>query len=294
MARRTLLALLLVAGLAAAAVTAASGRGSKERTVPCDEVIDHTAFPYLGSPGARYRLVLGVVSLPAYMGELVPMPGSYWRYGRKQGLVVRANGAPVTITVPRSWRTRVAIAWGYGNKGGPFSSVRIAGCGADPEVGNVYSGGFSLRVRAACVPLVFRAGKRTATVRFGLGRRCPERAPGRHSEQGSSEAPVATSQTWPSGSAKEPLYPPQGVCAGAFVSSAPASFASARTSSTRASERTLYESVTPRKPLPSAGTPAPAASSSHGYSVSADEPSPRLKQAHSPCSCRTGQPSPSA
>src|SRR6266540_2452459 len=86
---------------------------------------------------------------------------------------------------------------------------------------------------------------------------------GRHSNRGYSEngscvAPVATSQTWPSGSANAPLYPPHGVRSGGFVIFAPALLASARTSSTRASERTLYENVIPRKPLPSAGTPASA------------------------------------
>jgi len=143
------------------------------RTVPCNEVIDRTSFPYLGSRNFRYRLVLDVVSAPpAYLGQIESTPGSYWRYWRKQGLVVRASGLPVTITVPRNWRTRAAIAWGYGGKGEPFSSVRIAGCGSNPEVGNAYSGGFYLRFRAACVPLVFRVGSRTRTVRFGLGRVC--------------------------------------------------------------------------------------------------------------------------
>ena len=38
--------------------------------------------------------------------------------------------------------------------------------------GYAYSGGFFLRSRAACVPLVFRVGSRSAVVRFGVGRRC--------------------------------------------------------------------------------------------------------------------------
>jgi hypothetical protein len=37
---------------------------------------------------------------------------------------------------------------------------------------NPYVGGFVLRSRAGCVPLEFRVGGRTATVRFGIGKRC--------------------------------------------------------------------------------------------------------------------------
>jgi hypothetical protein len=39
-------------------------------------------------------------------------------------------------------------------------------------VGFAYAGGFVLRVRAACLPLEFRVGERSAVVRFGLGRKC--------------------------------------------------------------------------------------------------------------------------
>jgi hypothetical protein len=83
------------------------------------------------------------------------------------------TGAPlVSIRVPERWKTRVAIIWGNGNHDAG-SSIQIAGgCGTDPGVGNAYAGGFYLRSRAACLPLVFRVGNRSATVRFGIGRRC--------------------------------------------------------------------------------------------------------------------------
>jgi hypothetical protein len=152
-----------------------SAASAKERTVPCSEIIDRTKFPYIGNrqPEHRYRLVLGVVSVPpAYMAQIVPTGEQPWSHWRKQGLVVRASGEPVAISVPAAWRGRAAIAWGYGGKGEPFSSLRIAGCGSDKTVGNAYSGGFYLRLRSACVPLIFRVGTRTATVRFGLVQRC--------------------------------------------------------------------------------------------------------------------------
>jgi hypothetical protein len=66
---------------------------------------------------------------------------------------------------------RAAIIWGNGNYD-PASSLRIAGCGSDPNVGNAYAGGFYLRSRSACLPLTFRVGRRSATIRFGIGRRC--------------------------------------------------------------------------------------------------------------------------
>lgn len=146
------------------------------RTVPCDEIIDHTRFPYLGGhkPEFRYRLMLGVVSVPpAYMSQVVALPGepaTYWRYFRKQGLVVRAFGNSVSITVPKRWRKRAAISWGYRMRA--VSSLRIAGCGSNSRIGNAYSGGFFLRSPAGCVPLIFRVGTRSAIVRFGLGQRC--------------------------------------------------------------------------------------------------------------------------
>ena len=116
--------------------------------------------------------MLDAVSVPpAYMAQVVPTPGEPWPYWRKAGLVVRANRGPVTITVPSAWRHRVAIGWG--SPGGEYSVVRIARCPPQGDAwGNAYAGGFSLRSRSACVPLVFSVGGRSATVRFGVGRRC--------------------------------------------------------------------------------------------------------------------------
>jgi hypothetical protein len=59
------------------------------------------------------------------------------------------------------------------------SSLRIASCplvreGAGPRPRwNAYAGGFYLRTRSVCVPLVVRVGGRSRTVRFGVGRPCP-------------------------------------------------------------------------------------------------------------------------
>jgi hypothetical protein len=137
------------------------------RTVPCAEVIDHPRFPYRSG---GYRLVLGAFSVPpAYLRQVVHVGGK-WPYWLKAGLVIRAGVPAVTVTVPRAWRSRAAIMWG--NAGSPASSLRFASCAGRAREGRAYAGGFFLRARSACVPLVFRVGARKATVRFGIGCRC--------------------------------------------------------------------------------------------------------------------------
>ena len=143
------------------------------RVVPCGASIATTAFPYLGShrSAGRYREVLGVVSAPpAYMPQVLPTNHRPWAFWHKQGIVLRATRQTVTVTVPDAWRRRVAVSWG--GIGAPTGALRLRGCGSSPDRGIAFAGGFFLRSRAACVPLVFRVGTRSATVRFGLGRRC--------------------------------------------------------------------------------------------------------------------------
>jgi hypothetical protein len=152
-------------GVAAAAVPSSS----PSRTVPCVEAIDETVFP---SVGGQYRTVLGAVSVPPRFLAQIEDTGEHpWRYWRKAGLVVRTSGQPVTISVPPAWHGRAGIMWGNGGHG-VMRSVRIAGCFVSPAVGYAYAGGFVLRDPSACLPLRFTVGGRTATVRFGLGRRC--------------------------------------------------------------------------------------------------------------------------
>jgi len=168
------LAAMSIVGLAAqTAVIAPSASSADGRIVPCSDAIGIRKFPYLGSnrPEDRYRQVLGVVAVPpAFMRQVVPTRQKPWTYWHKQGLVVRATGQAVTVTVPKIWRTRAAITWG--NSGGPVSSLRIAGCRASRDVGHAYAGGFLLRSPSACIPLIFSIGKRSATARFGVGQRC--------------------------------------------------------------------------------------------------------------------------
>jgi hypothetical protein len=173
----------LIAALALAALTAVAARSSPSppaSTVECDKVILQEKFPY---PSSGYRLVLGVVSVPpAHLPNVYPTGRRPWRYFRKAGLVVRADRGPVVVSVAKAWQNRVAISWG----GAGGSALRIARCSTKyelrdkdangaPKMGNAYAGGFHLRSRSACVPLIFRVGTRSAVVRFGLGRRCAAR-----------------------------------------------------------------------------------------------------------------------
>jgi hypothetical protein len=165
-------ALIALLATSAPANTADAAFAAATRTVPCDESIDTTPFPYIGNsqPQYRYRSVLNAIAVPpAYLQQVVATRQQSWRYWRKAGLVVRARRA-VTIPVPPHWRTRVAIVWG--NSGGPFASLRIAACAGSPHSGNAYAGGFYLRSSSACLPLIFTVAGRSTTVRFGIGTRC--------------------------------------------------------------------------------------------------------------------------
>jgi hypothetical protein len=84
---------------------------------------------------------------------------------------IYAGRVPVSVSVPKAWRSREAITWG---DSGATSTIRIEACPTPPNVWNGYAGGFHLRSPTACVPLIFRIGTRSATVRFGLGRTCSQ------------------------------------------------------------------------------------------------------------------------
>ena len=153
----------------AALGTEAKATPAPALTVPCRDIIGQ-------AQSARqdgYRPVLGVVSVPpSYLPQVVATHRRPWAYWRKAGLVVRANRAAVGVSVPRNWRTRAAITWGNGGAEPTVSALRIAACPSPPNAWNAYAGGFYLRARSACVPLIFRVGERRATVRFGVGTRC--------------------------------------------------------------------------------------------------------------------------
>jgi hypothetical protein len=163
------LALLAAGSLAALiAVSARAAPSACARIVPCDEII----LSVRSGTAGGYRVVLGVISVPpAYRPQVVETGSKPWTHWSKAGLVIRGGSPPVSVSVPKAWRNRVAVTWG--NNTGIVSALRIAPCPRSASAPwNAYSGGFYLRSRSACVPLIFHVGQRRATVRFGLGRAC--------------------------------------------------------------------------------------------------------------------------
>jgi hypothetical protein len=142
-------------------------KGDTTPTVSCDRII----IPGEPVSWRPKRVVLGVVAVPpAYIPQTVDSQSPRWPFWSKSGLVIRGNSPPVVVNVPARWRNRVAITWGNTPA---VSTLRIASCGSGILSGwNPYAGGFLLRARTACVPLTFRVGSRSATVRFGVGKRC--------------------------------------------------------------------------------------------------------------------------
>lgn len=154
--------------LAAASVLAAhaAARVTRVPTVPCRDVIGQAKT---GRDGG-YRVVLGVVSVPpARLTQVVATGGRPWRYWRKAGLVIRAGKALIGVKLPKGWRSRAAVSWG---SSGAVPALKIAACPSSPGVWNAYAGGFLLRTRRQCVPLTFTVGRRSQTVRFGVGGAC--------------------------------------------------------------------------------------------------------------------------
>jgi hypothetical protein len=156
----------------AAAVAEAQTAASADATVSCDRIV------LRGGPGAEdgFRILLGAVSVPgsrhlAHRAAATNNP--HWRYYRNAGIAIRAGTSAVSVTVPEGWRDRVAISWGDSPAS---SSVNFAPCERSRAgVWNSYSGGFHLRTRGDCVPLLVTVGGMSTTVRIGVGRACGAR-----------------------------------------------------------------------------------------------------------------------
>jgi hypothetical protein len=152
----------------APALAASASPAPPASRVTCESIIEP-----VGSYSWRpKRVVLGVAAVPpAYLPQTFASGTTRWPYWSKAGLVIRADSPPARLAVPPRWRNRVAITWG---DAGPASLLRIDACPPSSSLGawNAYSGGFLLRSRAACVPITFTVGGRSATVRFGVGKRC--------------------------------------------------------------------------------------------------------------------------
>jgi hypothetical protein len=169
MKRLRLATVIVVSVVAAVIVAAARSAPAAPATASCDQI----SLRVGSGTEDGYRVVLGKVSIPdeRHTSQATfRRPGKPWPYFRRVGLIVRGGASPVTVTVPAGWRRRVAISWG---NTAAVSSLRIASCGASAsKPWNAYAGGFYLSSSADCVPLDFRVGGRSTTVRFGIGGAC--------------------------------------------------------------------------------------------------------------------------
>jgi hypothetical protein len=150
------------------AADSASGIGMPSCTGRAGGATGFIRSPDLG-PGTK--IVLGRISIdPGQSYQPVPVQNTGpWRYWQKRPILIRANTGPVTVSVPPSWRGRAAITYGTA----PIRrSLVLISCQQPRGVWDAYAGGIYLRDRAACVPLVFRVGNRSTTVRLNMAGRC--------------------------------------------------------------------------------------------------------------------------
>jgi hypothetical protein len=170
---------LALAGLAVASAAtlaggfiAVSGAQAKPTVVVrCGDVAGST--PSGTQDGSR--VVLGIVSAPPARIQRAGTDDSAapWTYFAKVGLGIHIGTTAVEVAVPKAWRDRVAITWGPGV--GAVPALRIAACrrpGGLNGSWNGYPGGFFLKAPTACVPLKVTVGRRTETIRVGIGEAC--------------------------------------------------------------------------------------------------------------------------
>jgi hypothetical protein len=152
-----------------AALTASAGAGQFVPTVRCNEI---GLYSKTGDD-AGYRKVLGAVSAPPkYIPGTVEVPSSDgFSHWSKAGIWIHAsNAVVVTVSVPKGWQDKARIGWGA--PATTATTVRFEPCRSLGAAWDGYAGGFLLRDKSACVPLVFTVGNRRATLRFGVGRHC--------------------------------------------------------------------------------------------------------------------------
>jgi hypothetical protein len=166
------LALVLLGGSLVAGANART-RPSAEPSIGCDRIVLRAQSGAVDG----FRVLLGAVSVPDARhldhGSTTTRDPR-WRYFRNAGIAIRAGTSLVSVSVPEGWRDRVAISWGNSPA---TSALRFAPCGGSPAgLWNSYSGGFHLRAKGDCVPLLVTVGGMSTTVRVGVGRACGERA----------------------------------------------------------------------------------------------------------------------
>jgi hypothetical protein len=170
-------AVVVISVLASAAPLGATVAASPPRgtdVVPCSVAIKQTRHARLTSGD---RLVLGRITVPQRIVQLDrAAPG--WDRFAKAGIDVRA-GTPVVLEVPKAWRRVYALEYAPGphevmRVGDGSVRVSVHSCAGLLGAWNAYAGGYVVR-RPQCVPLIVRAGGKSARVHIAIGRKCTSR-----------------------------------------------------------------------------------------------------------------------
>jgi hypothetical protein len=144
----------------------ASARQTQVSVVSCGNVIASAR-----KPDSDERIVLGSFGAPPHrIQRAANGRGNGWQYFAKTGVEVKAGSGPATVSIAPALRHRAAISWG--NALPIVQTVRFTSCRETATHWDAYAGGFFLRSRTACVPLVVTVGSRSRTVRVGVGKSC--------------------------------------------------------------------------------------------------------------------------
>ena len=115
-------------------------------------------------------MIFGDVVLPGPgTGIIDPVHDAGWRYEIQTAFLVRGASPPVTVSVPRAWRTVAGIA-PLGHRAG--DKFGIPSC-ANRRTWSYALASFYVHAPAACTRLDIQVGRQTATVWFGPDTRCP-------------------------------------------------------------------------------------------------------------------------
>src|SRR6266540_2214443 len=92
-------------------VSPATPRAFKSSTpVPCSSAAQSLSYV---SPQRTDRVVLGRVTLPTGVLQVTSEEsGTPWALWAKYGIKLRRASTLISLSVPREWRNRAAIAWG--------------------------------------------------------------------------------------------------------------------------------------------------------------------------------------
>ena len=151
--------------------TASMASPTKSEKLPC--------YGQALAPPENFTVVLGVVAVPAAPKSANALQttrtyrGERFRLFAKTGLYYK-RGKRFEISVPAAMADQLAIGWG--SPGVPRPLAYSDPCSGMPREWVGVPGGYWVN-ETMCARLNIRTGKRTSTVRIGIGVPCPRQGP---------------------------------------------------------------------------------------------------------------------